>query len=69
MQGRVLTGRCANGNERDRGAIIHAVEGWKALCGREPGRRSAGWSEWERHELSAVNCPRCRKKLDKEGSK
>lgn len=62
IEPRKLAGRCANGAERDRGVIYHAVERgqWAALCGREPGRTSAGWSDWKG---SAVTCPRCLKKL------
>lgn len=57
-----LAGRCANGSERDSGARFHAVPGtsWRALCGAEPGRRSAGWSE---HAGPAVTCPRCLRKM------
>jgi hypothetical protein len=57
-------GRCANGAERDKGHIYHAVRkgGWTALCGAEPGRTSAGWSHWNDPE-QAVTCPRCKKKI------
>jgi hypothetical protein len=62
-----LAGRCANGFERDRGTVYHAVpeeasnSGWgTALCGKEPGRRSVGWAHREGTEVS---CPRCLKKL------
>lgn len=60
------TGRCANGNERDGGAVRHAVERGAdlkaALCGATPGRRSAGWSI---HTLSLdkVSCPRCLRRM------
>lgn len=59
-----LAGRCANGNERGRGSVIHAVpaqdgnviEHERSLCGAEPGRRSAGWSaRWS----AQVTCQRC----------
>lgn len=53
---RRLTGRCSNGAERDGGVVYHAVAGWKAACGAEPGRRSAGWSQ---HGGEAVTCPKC----------
>lgn len=56
------TGRCANGGERDRGAVLHAVERGAdleaALCGAKPGRRSAGWSITQL-PLAKVSCPRC----------
>jgi hypothetical protein len=56
--GRKLTGRCANGAERDRGKLAHATAAsgfGKALCGAKPGRLSAGWSE----QTYEVTCPRC----------
>jgi len=64
----VKTGRCANGSERDRGRVVHLVRGsrtgdcWfaKALCGTEPGRLSAGWSEAMTE--AEVTCPRCLKR-------
>jgi hypothetical protein len=42
-----LLGRCANGNEADGGRIYHikGASHWKALCGAQPGRRSAGWAD------------------------
>jgi hypothetical protein len=57
-----LTGRCANGGERDGGLHFHAVIGddWEALCGASPGRRSAGWSSYPGTE---VTCPRCLSKI------
>jgi len=59
---RTKAGRCANGSERDRGKVAHAVapNAWRALCGTEPGRTSAGWSQWK---AEAVTCPRCARKL------
>lgn len=55
-----LTGRCANGWQRDSGTLYHAVPGtseWsKALCGAQPGRRSNGWSDYR---AAAPTCPRC----------
>lgn len=55
-------GRCANGAERDSGRGTHAVllNSWRALCGTEPGRRSAGWSE---RNVDEVTCPRCLRRL------
>ena len=55
-----LTGRCANGAERDGGTLYHAVRSWRALCGAEPGRTSAGWSS---HLGTVATCPRCLAKL------
>lgn len=61
-----LTGRCANGAERDSGRLYHAVpdDGYIALCGAKPGRRSAGWSS---HLGTEVTCRRCLRKLMKNG--
>jgi hypothetical protein len=62
-----LTGRCANGAERDAGRLIHAVPDgtWTALGGIEPGRRSAGWSmNRDCENFTAPTCPRCRRKED-----
>ncbi len=49
-------GRCANGAERGKGYIYHAVysHSWSALCGAKPGRLSA----------EQVNCPKCLKRID-----
>lgn len=62
-----LAGRCANGAERDKGRIYHAVPvgSRRALCGAEPGPRSAGWAPWNPEDSADqdVTCPRCRKKL------
>lgn len=55
-----LAGRCANGAERDGGTLYHAVRGWRALCGAEPGRTSAGWSS---HLGTTATRPRCLRKL------
>lgn len=63
-QPKSMSGRCANGAERDAGKLYHAVEGagWgKALCGAKPGLRGNGWSE---HLGEKVTCPRCLKKLN-----
>jgi hypothetical protein len=57
-------GRCANGAERGKGFVYHAVENgrWQALCGAQPGRLSAGWQN-EPEPLEKVTCPKCLKKL------
>lgn len=39
-----LLGRLSNGLEKDRGRLVHLVDGNVALCKVKPGRRSAGWS-------------------------
>ena len=68
----VLAGRCANGFERGKGAVVHSVLAseneirfginsyTRALCGKTHGSRSAGWSIRREAE---VNCPRCMKAL------
>lgn len=63
---KVLAGRCANGSELGSGTRWHSVpvDSWKALCGAQPGRRSAGWSVWY-IKGQEVTCPRCLKKLSR----
>lgn len=67
-----LAGRCADGGERDGGRRIHVVlsepglcapSAGRALCGAEPGRRSAGWVEVDGPEQPT--CPRCRRAADR----
>ena len=61
-------GRCANGAERDSGTLFHVRligehgPNWALLCGKEPGRRSAGWSTW-RPAGQEATCPTCLKRL------
>lgn len=64
IRARRKIGRCANGAERGKGSVYHAVEAgrWHALCGSKPGRLSAGWQS-EPEPLERVSCPRCLKKL------
>lgn len=67
-EARSLTGRCANGFERDRGKLVHALYApagdWgTALCGARPGRLSgAGFGE---PTGSAVTCPKCLARIAK----
>lgn len=58
-----LAGRCANGAERDRGSVWHALQKGAAyaLCGKTYGRHSGGWSYAENSE--GITCPHCIKKL------
>jgi hypothetical protein len=62
-----LTGRCANGAERDGGRRTHAVPLGStyglALCGARPGRLSNGWDEVDGAEMPT--CSRCTKKASK----
>lgn len=69
-----LTGRCADGAERDGGRKIHAVMVEPglglptpcyatALCGAKPGRLSNGWVEVDGPETPT--CPRCRARAEK----
>lgn len=64
VSARRLAGRCADGAERDGGSLFHAVknESWVAICGAQPGRRSAGWSQ---HIGDVVTCSRCLARLRK----
>ncbi len=61
-----LSGRCANGAQRDTGRLYHAVldtfNPWgKALCGAKPGKRSGcGFVQQPEQQIT---CPRCLKKL------
>lgn len=61
-------GRCTSGAERDSGNIVHLrfPDQWVALCGSQPGRRSAGWSDPLRGELPkwTRQCLRCFKKAE-----
>jgi len=67
-----LSGRCANGAERDGGHVAHVVfadparlgapQWGLAACGVMPGRLSAGWSEVDGAEVPS--CPRCRRQLE-----
>lgn len=62
---RKLAGRCANGFERDRGSVVHLLpleSAWKAFCGKEPGRLSAGWVEPTSLISKWKLCPRCWRK-------
>jgi len=65
-----MLGRCANGCERDKGKLLHAINNhsWRAVCGAAPGKRSAGWREYAPGEdapsILAVTCPKCRKNKD-----
>ena len=59
-----LAGRCANGAERDAGKLWHALPltSRRAVCGTTYGRRSAGWSDYEK-VAQLVTCTKCLKKL------
>lgn len=59
-------GRCANGAERDAGAIYHAIPAghWSALCGTKPGRRSGGWAEEGVPGERQISCPTCKLRRD-----
>lgn len=62
-----LMGRCANGNEADGGTKYH-IKGpshWKALCGAQPGRRSAGWADYAdaRKPIEQATCTKCLERL------
>lgn len=61
---KMLAGRCASGEERGHGTKWHALKDGRALCGAQPGRRSAGWSSYTKLGQDAT-CPKCLKKLGK----
>jgi hypothetical protein len=71
-----LTGRCADGAQRDGGRRLHVVlrpHGAlsvpcfdTALCGAKPGRLSNGWTESDGAEVPT--CPRCRRIAEKGGA-
>lgn len=56
-----LMGRCADGAERDKGRLLHAVKHGRAFCRATHGRQSAGWSEHQ--EGVEVTCRGCLRKL------
>lgn len=65
----VLGGKGANGNERDKGAIVHAVKNLHptlldlsstAECGKQHGPRSVGFVA---RRGEAVTCPKCLKAM------
>lgn len=68
---RMMMGRLASGVQGGHGVKVHATEPGKtaaycrgkAICGAEPGKRSAGWSGVEQ---LPVNCPKCLKKMKTE---
>lgn len=64
-----MLGRCANGSERDKGRNLHitADGSWQALCGKAPGKRSAGWSDYPENVKppSEATCPACVRKFQK----
>ena len=61
FQSMYLLGRLANGAERDKGRLIHAVPPrGPALCGADYGRMSIGWQSAENAEIT---CSRCLKRI------
>ena len=50
-----LAGAARSGSDKT-GHITHVVIGERALCGKKPGRHSAGWSEYNDR---AITCPYC----------
>lgn len=65
---RYLLGRLASGSEGGKGVLVHAVQNdrYDALCGAEPGPRSAGWKEYlPSDSIPAVTCKRCLSKIEK----
>ena len=68
-----LAGQCRTATDKG-GRVLHAVAtdyheviGYPgpALCGREPGRRSAGWYSLPGPKnADQVTCPKCRKLME-----
>jgi hypothetical protein len=58
-----MTGRCANGAQRDSGILYHAVMigQYKAVCGATHGKRS----RWSEYHGDKVTCKRCADKIAK----
>lgn len=54
-------------NPRRQGSVVHAIADWNgidyhvwpAVCGKKPGKRSAGWCETSQE----VTCPKCKKMI------
>ena len=66
---RYMIGRAADGFQLGGGTLIHATTSppyshGPALCGRKPGRRSAGWSN-DMPPETPITCMRC---YDKENA-
>jgi len=55
-----LAGRCRSGADQT-GHVVHVLVSGRALCGREPGARSAGWSTYNDQEIT---CPKCNKQFE-----
>ena len=56
-----LAGRCRSGNDTT-GKVVHTLVDGIALCGKQPGLRSAGWSEYNDRFLS---CKKCKAEFEK----
>lgn len=58
LQSLRMSGRLANGSERDAGQLWHAVpiDSNKAVCGAKPGRRSVGWGAEVGKEYTCKGC-------------
>jgi hypothetical protein len=64
---RIMAGSCRTATDIT-GQYAHAVDvagwGWEtALCGKTPGRKGNGWSDYR---PAAVTCPKCLAKLAKQ---
>lgn len=63
---RILLGHLANGAQSDHGTIVHAVPNGRltAYCGAKPsGKRSVGWSDEPKDQVSCPKCIKCVEKL------
>lgn len=63
---RVMAGSCRTATDKS-GQLYHAVHTDEfpsydaALCGKTPGRKGNGWSDWK---APRVTCPKCLAKLE-----
>lgn len=65
LQAMYLGGRIADGRGRSKGKVVHWCNGGaSALCGKEYGRRSAGWFTTN----EAVNCAKCLRMAREQGT-
>jgi len=57
-----LIGIFASGLDLRKKVIVHAVEGWVALCEKNPGRINSILSTYS-YDIEKITCPKCLLKL------
>lgn len=62
MKAAIKAGKLANGFERGKGTVVHAIESDLpySVCGTRPA------NQWIQRDDLVVNCKRCLKKLNKD---